>query len=105
DIGEGFSVTSTGTSSPATALPALQIVLSSGQILVYEPGAYGVNNVWSNQVVPGLIAGAGYVSFGSVNDILAASSTIRVSAIGYSLGSGVLGDHIIEKITVGCIEY
>lgn len=103
DLGTGFRLESTAASG--TTPPALQIVLQTGAILVYEPGAYGTNNVWSNQAVPGLSAGMGYTSFGSVDDILAANPTIRVVAIGFSLGSGVLGDHTITKIVAGCVEY
>lgn len=103
DLGTGFGMDVTTASG--SILPALQIVLETGAILVYEPSAYGTNNVWSNQTVPGLSGGMGYTSFGSVNAILAADADIRVLAIGYSLGSGVLGDHTITKITVGCVEY
>lgn len=103
DLGTGFRLESTATSG--TILPALQIVLETGAILVYEPGAYGTNNVWSNQVVPGLSAGMGYTSFGSVNDILEVDADIRVVAIGYSLGSGVMGDHTITKIVANCVVY
>lgn len=93
------------TVNSGTILPALQIVLEGGQILVYEPGAYGNLNVWSNQVVPGLSAKWGYPSGGSINAILAADPDIRVAAIGYSLGSGVHGDYTITSITVGCAIY
>ena len=104
DIGEGFGLDAESNGS-GTVPPSLQIVLSTGQILVYEPGYYGVGNVWSNQSVPGLSAGMGYTSFGSINDILAAAPDAQVGYIGFSLGSGVKGDWIIRKITVGCTTY
>jgi hypothetical protein len=47
----------------------------------------------------------GYTSFGTLNDYLAANPDARVLAIGYSLGSGVLGDAVISQITAGCVNY
>ncbi|MGH2551887.1 MAG: hypothetical protein ACRDHN_21075 [Thermomicrobiales bacterium] len=72
--------------------------------LVYEPWAYGDGNYWSSKDF-GVGSGGGYPSFGTLNDYLAANPDARVIAIGYSLGSGLLGDAVITSITAGCVEY
>ena len=72
--------------------------------LVYEPWAYGDGNYWANQDF-GVGAGLGYPSFGTLADYVAANPNAVVISIGYSLGSGLLGDAVITKITAGCVEY
>jgi hypothetical protein len=72
--------------------------------LVYEPWAYGEGNYWSSHDF-GVGGGAGYPSFGTLDDYVAANPNARVIAIGYSLGSGVLGDAVISQITAGCVVY
>lgn len=72
--------------------------------LVYEPWAYGDGNYWSSKDF-GIDPGLGYTSFGTLNDYLAANPDARVISIGYSLGSGLLGEAVISKITAGCVEY
>ena len=51
--------------------------------------------------------GGGYGSswYGTPNEWLAAFPNARVKAIGYSLGSGVHGDGIIKRISLGCTDY
>lgn len=72
--------------------------------LVYEPWAYGVGKFWSNGNF-GISSGMGYNSFGTLEDYLNANPTARVTSIGYSLGSGVLGQATITKLSAGCVEY
>lgn len=72
--------------------------------LVYEPWAYGEGNYWATAYL-GVPAGMGYASFGTLNDFLAANPSARIMEVGYSLGSGVMGDAIISKLTAGCVEY
>lgn len=72
--------------------------------LVYEPWAYTEGYYWSNGNF-GISSGMGYTSYGTLNDYLNANPNARVTSIGYSLGSGVLGDAVISKITAGCVEY
>lgn len=72
--------------------------------LVYEPWAYGDGKFWSNGSF-GITSGMGYNSFGTLNDYLNANPNARVTSIGYSLGSDVLGDATISKLTAGCVDY
>jgi hypothetical protein len=73
--------------------------------LVYEPWAYGDGNWWTNKAGFGVPAGMGYPSFGTLQQFLAANPNAKVISLGYSLGSGVIGDAVITKITVGCTTY
>lgn len=72
--------------------------------LVYEPWAYGTGNFWSSKNF-GISSGMGYTSFGTLNDYLNANPNARVTSMGYSLGSGVVGNAKITKITAGCTNY
>jgi hypothetical protein len=96
--------------TPGGGLPSLQLGVDKDNdgdwdgYLVYEPWAYGDGNYWSSKDF-GISAGMGYTSFGTLDDYLAANTDARVTSIGYSLGSGVLGDAVISKITAGCSEY
>jgi hypothetical protein len=83
--------------------PGLQIVLSPYQILVSEPDSYG-DNFWSNKPYAGVPAGMGYAAYGTLDQFLAAKDS-TVTAIGYSLGSGVKGDAVIKSITGGCVNF
>lgn len=51
--------------------------------------------------------GGGYGSawYGTINEWLAKFPDARVKAIGYSLGSGVDGDGILKRISLGCVDY
>jgi hypothetical protein len=73
--------------------------------LVYEPWAYGEGNWWVNKPDFGVPAGGGYASMGTLAQYQSANPNAKIQAIGYSLGSGVKGDAIISKITVGGTEY
>ena len=80
-------------------------------ILVGEK-VYG-NNWWltnsAQQFVkdgaPNTGGGNGSDWFGTPNEWLASFPEAQVKAIGYSLGSGVLGDGIIQQISLGCVNY
>ena len=72
--------------------------------LVYEPSVYGTGNYWSSKDF-GINSGMGYTSFGTLNDYLNANPNARVTSIGYSLGSGVVGDATITQLTAGCTSY
>ncbi len=51
--------------------------------------------------------GGGYGTpwHGTPNEWLTSFPSAQVKAIGYSLGSGVYADGVIEKISLGCVEY
>lgn len=90
--------------------PSLQLGIdkdgngSRDAYLVYEPWAYGDGKYWATAYL-GVPAGMGYSSFGTLNDYLAANPNARIVQIGYSLGSGVVGQAIISKLTAGCVDY
>lgn len=73
---------------------------------------YG-NNWWLNgDAAPFVASGAPHVGggngspyFGTAAEWLNAFPAARVKAVGYGLGGGVVGDYLIKKITVGCVEY
>ena len=72
--------------------------------LVYEPL---FDKYWSSKAVAGLPAGPnpGYQkSYGTLNDYLGAWGTGRavIKAVGYSLGSGAVGEGVVTSLTVGC---
>lgn len=105
-IGSANGLVWTG-SSPA---PGTQIVLSDGSILVGE-SVYGANLWLTNgssaamkAVAPHTGGGNGSNWFGTAaewqNSIETAGRT--VVAVGFSLGSGVLGDGLLTSVTAGC---
>jgi hypothetical protein len=69
--------------------------------LVYEPWSYGNGQYWTNKTGFGVPAGGGYESMGTLEQYQAANPSAKVTSIGYSLGSGLKGDAIISKITIG----
>ena len=85
--------------------------------LVGEPWVYGggawsltVNGDWAdaNFWVTGsngfgVPSGGGYPGLGTLNDYLLANPEARITSYGYSLGSGVVGDAVINSITVACV--
>ncbi|MDQ0374943.1 hypothetical protein [Cellulomonas humilata] len=73
--------------------------------LVYEPWAYGEGNWWTSKTGFGVPAGAGYESLGTIAAFSAANPNAKVIGVGYSLGSGVIGDAVIEQIVVGGATY
>lgn len=108
---------SIGYSAAFGLTPGLQLVLDADDdgtadgILVGE-SVYG--NAWwlSNSAAAFVKAGApntggGYGSswYGTPDEWLAAFPDAHVLAIGFSLGSGVHGDGVLEHITLGCVTY
>ncbi|MCU1515071.1 MAG: hypothetical protein JWO10_2161 [Microbacteriaceae bacterium] len=78
--------------------------------LVYEPTLFGADNWWSTQdlgvVSTKVIPNPSYQkSFGTLNDFLASWPNAKVIAVGYSLGSGAVGEGVIHSITAGCVTY
>ena len=76
----------------------------SNGTLVYEPWSYGQGNWWSNANF-GIGSGMGYATFGTLNQILEVHPAAKVVAVGFSLGSGILGDGVLNSITAGCTQY
>ncbi|WP_456847708.1 hypothetical protein, partial [Cellulomonas sp. P5_C6] len=74
-------------------------------ILVYEPWAYGAGSWWTNAGGFGVASDMGYASFGTIDAFVAANPDAKVIGVGYSLGSGVIGDAVIERIVVGGATY
>ncbi|SIO17655.1 hypothetical protein [Agromyces cerinus] len=97
--------------------PGLQLVIDADDdgsvdgILVGE-AVYG-QNWWlsggAKQFVkdsaPNTGGGNGSDWFGTIVQWAAAFPDATVDAIGYSLGSGVHGDGVITRITLGCVDY
>lgn len=108
DVGDpNMAYTGTG------AKPGMQIVIDTNGngvaddedgILVGEPSAYGVGKWWSNYNF-GVGAGMGYTSYGTLNDYLAKMPNAKVVAVGFSLGSGVVGDGTLKSLTFGCYTW
>jgi hypothetical protein len=76
--------------------------------LVYEPWSYAEGFYWTNGTGFGVDNGTGnmgYKSYGTLAQYQAANPSAQVSSIGYSLGSGVKGDAVISKITIGETAY
>jgi len=72
--------------------------------VVGEPWAYGDGEWWSSKDF-GISAGMGYTSFGTLAEFSAANPDAVVTSFGYSLGSGVIGDAVISKISVANVDY
>jgi len=117
DLGEGFGLDATAMSGSIP--PALQLTVDldgngtpEGN-LVAEPTFYGTDTLWLSSNWTGLnlssapttFNGGGTGKGGTVNAWLSAFPNAKVMAIGYSLGSGVLGDYKITKITADCTDY
>lgn len=72
--------------------------------LVYEPWAYGDGQWWTSKNF-GLTAGGGYTNMGTLAQYSAANPHAKIISLGYSLGSGVVGDAVISQLTVGDTDY
>lgn len=77
--------------------------------LVFEPL---FDKWWISKPIAGLPAGPnpGYQkAYGTLDEIIAAYGTagtdLNVRAVGYSLGSGAVGDEVIHSITAGCTTF
>lgn len=115
DAGSGFGIAATDATGGYPGLQMLVDLDNDGDnegFLVYEP-VYGANTLWLSanwggadlSGAPTSVNGGGTGKGGHVNDWLAEHPDAHVSAIGYSLGSGVKGDLVITSITVGCTVY
>ena len=79
--------------------------------LVYEPSVYG-GNVWASGSLAShhtadwpTVGGGGGTYNGTLNQWLVAIPTAKVVEVGYSLGSGVIGDVDLHYFTIGCTKY
>lgn len=97
--------------------PGLQLVLDADDdgtadgILVGEAvygNAWWLSNSAAHFVKDGAPnTGGGYGSswYGTPDEWLGAFPTARILAVGFSLGSGVHGDGVLNSITLGCVQY
>jgi hypothetical protein len=76
-------------------------------VLVYEPG-YG-EGVWHTSKLAnggspefGVPEGLGYEGLGTIQQFSDANPDAVINAFGFSLGSGVTGDRVIDSIRFGC---
>jgi hypothetical protein len=106
------------TNTTKAGVPGFQLVVdfdSDGDddgILVGEPGVYG-NDWWLNndaqQFVkdgaPSHAGGSGSANHGTLNQWRAAFPEAQVTAFGFSLGSGVKGDGVLDSITFAGEDY
>lgn len=103
--------------TPTGILPSTQLVVdfdangTPDGILVGE-AVYGANHWLSNgsmqfakDSAPHTGTGNGSDWYGTLDEWSSAFSSAKVMSIGYSLGSGVQGDSVISKITIGDIAY
>ncbi len=107
-------------------VPALDYTTTSGasaglNLTLYVNGAWKGNLVyeplfakyWINKAIVGLPAGPNpsyQLAYGTLNEILNAYANdgvtdLRIKAVGFSLGSGAIGDGIVNSITAGCTTY
>jgi hypothetical protein len=107
-------------------VPALGYTTTSGasaglNLTLYVNGAWKGNLVyeplfakyWINKAIAGLPAGPNpsyQLAYGTLDEILQAYANdavtdLRIKAVGYSLGSGAIGDGIVNSITAGCTTY
>jgi len=73
--------------------------------LVYEPWSYGDGQYWTNKTGFGVAGSLGYQSIGTLAQYQQANPNAKVTSIGYSLGSGVVGDATITSIVIGETTY
>jgi hypothetical protein len=113
-IAQSMDYQATDPGTPAA--PGLQLVTDFDNngtpdgILVGET-VYG-NNWWASSGPSQFVkdnaptaGGGGSAWNGTINQWLSSFPDAKVLAIGYSLGSGVHGDGIIKKISLGCTDY
>lgn len=106
------------TNTTAAGIPGFQLVVdfdgngSLDGILIGEPGAYG-NDWWLNNAAKPFVKlgaplhGGGYGSdnHGTLAQWRAAFPTATVKAFGFSLGSGVKGDGVLDAISFAGVRY
>jgi hypothetical protein len=115
DAGLGFGINMVNVSGGVPGLQMLVDLDNDGDnegFLVHEP-VYGADTLWLSanwggadlSGAPTAVNGGGTGKGGHINAWLAEYPSAKVSAIGYSLGSGVLGNVTITSIVVGCTSY
>lgn len=104
----------------------LDVTQSSGaapgiNLTIYVDGVWKGNLVheplfadwWINKPIAGLPAGPNpsyQLAYGTLDEVVAAYAAnnvtdVRVRAIGFSLGSGAIGDAVIHSATAGCVTH
>lgn len=106
------------TNSSGGGVPGAQLVVdfdnddAADGILVGEPGVYG-NDWWLNNAAKQFVqdgapttgGGSGSTWFGTLDQWRAAFPSAQVRAFGFSLGSGVKGDGILNAISFAGTRY
>jgi hypothetical protein len=98
--------------------PGLQLVVDidgdgAGDGILVGEQVYGGYDWWlTNSATAAFKAGApetgggfGSAFHGTINGWLTSFEHATVVAVGFSLGSGVLGDGVLHSITLGCVNY
>jgi hypothetical protein len=106
--------------SPAMDYETISGASAGLNVTIYKDGAWFGNLVyeplfsewWINKVVPGMPAGPnpGYqLAYGSLDDFfdafVAAGWVVDARAIGYSLGSGAIGEGVVRSLSIGCDQF
>jgi PKD repeat protein len=107
---ENYNLNVTDNASAPRNAPGYNLVIDANgsepggfATLVYEPAFYGEGQWWSNSAnVQGVAPGGGYAHLGTLDQYVAGNPNAVINAFGYSLGSGVKGDVVVESITFGC---
>lgn len=106
------------TDSTGGGVPGFQLVVdfdgngSADGILVGEPGVYG-NHRWLNRTAPDFVkagapvtgGGSGSSWHGTLDQWRTAFPAAEVDAFGFSLGSGIKGDGVLDAITFAGTRY
>jgi hypothetical protein len=106
------------TNTTNAGVPGFQLVVdfdddgTNDGILVGEPGTYG-NDWWVNNAAkqfvkdgaPSHVGGSGSTNHGTLDQWRTAFPEAEVTAFGFSLGSGVKGDGVLNSITFAGDDY
>jgi len=72
---------------------------------VYSLNAAGEQVWWGNNTIGTLPSGGGYPFCASLEELCHYNPDIKVVEVGYSLGSGIIGDFVINSMTYGDTKY